>query len=481
LDANSRTPDFVKASHIFAENHKSCFIFRILKTFLKCDDFQLQFLISKIYCLSIKSSQKNSENPFKTYFGILFSPFYILLTKDLHWKRERVTDYNFETVDEQYFNKRFAVIYESLRGSKRITPRLPGTFQRDDVTKTIFSSACLGTTLQLFLLSWIVFIPLLIFCVRIRLNILRAYREVLSIYVLFNAYFQRYPCKHFITYADDTNHPSRYLAFKRGCPGKFAVIQNGERGYHPSWSFGMLDYYFTFGTAYVTMARQLSYHMEDAFPVGSLGLNQYYGILEGQNFEQKFDILYIDNGSIYPPNYGGLEETVAKSEEIIFSHLSKFKARHKNCNIAYQLRFYGDDLQQKNYILNILKKYFPEGILVVDNDGSGESYKNMKRSKLVMTFQSTMGFESMMLGVKTLFVNYSGYKSETYCDDSRFQIDDPGHDYILFEQKVEDLLFSRNTDIPEIAYERHFLFDGKVQERIATILNDRLGYIDRND
>lgn len=472
-EKNGNIPAFVREAGSFADRHGRRFVFRLLKGFMGCDDTELRFVICKIYCLSIRSSQRNKENTIKTLFGLLFLPFYAFVTKELIWKREERVQWNFETTDSSYFNTRFAAIYDSLKGSRRLTPRDPGTFQRDDLSKGIFSSMGGGKAMRLLLYSLAAYVPLVAFCLRTRLNIMRAYREAMSVYVSFDSYFTRYPCVHYMTYADDTNHPSRYIAFRKSCPGKLIVIQNGERSYQPSWSFGMMDYYLTFGEAYIRMARELSYWIEEAFPVGSLALNQHFGKLPARDGWKEFDILYIDNGSLSPPDYGGLEEVVARSEENIFLNLNEFKLRHQECRIAFQLRHYGDP-RRREHVIGVLERIFNGGITILDNDGAGASYKNIMKAKLVLTFQSTMGFESMMLGAKTLFINYSGDESETLCSDVRFQIDDVDHDYGYFEGRIKRLLSMEDYSIPEIAYERHYSFDGRVQDRIIDILRTRL-------
>lgn len=97
------------------------------------------------------------------------------------------------------------------------------------------------------------------------------------------------------------------------------------------------------------------------------------------------------------------------------------------------------------------------------------SYRNIYVSRLVITSSSTLGYEAFFFGrnKKTLFINYSGKPYDLECADSRFVLVDPTADYALFEKKVDFLLTLELTGVPDVAWERHCAFDGKVQDRIA--------------
>ncbi|HEX3032894.1 MAG TPA: hypothetical protein VHS59_11775 [Bacillota bacterium] len=462
--------EILKEARIFAERHHSSLIFWLLQRFMRCDDYQLDYVIKKIYCMSNPISQSTVESKIKTYLGVLLLPV-SFLKKQLRWKSEAKVDYLLETIDADYFYGRFATIYDSLQGTKRITPRVKDSFPREDATDSVYASVYIWTLFSLFLTGILSIIPLYIFCLVNRVNILREYRVALSTYAAFDGYFRRYPCENFVTYADDTNHPSRYIAFRQQCNGSMIVIQNGERGRQPVWAFGMVDQYFVFGQAYVRMLEELGYHMEQACPVGSLALNQRYSELSACDKQPRFDILYIDNGSLCPPYYGGLKQDVAESERTNLAFLNQYKAMHRDLKIAYQLRPYNDNPEVKGVLLNILQGIFTEDIELLENTGQGESYQNVSQANVVLTFQSTMGFEAMMLGKKVLFLNYSGYPNETLCEDKQFQIEEYPGDYEHFAATLDRLLTLELDSIPEIALLRHYVFDGAVQEKIAASID----------
>lgn len=470
LVTKENKPYYIEAAKTFAENHRSAVVFRALKYFTRCSDDQLDFLIQKIYCSSIPSFQQSNDGFIKTYVGIVLLPIYLLIRKKWLWGRAERTVYNFETTDPSYFYGRFSGIYEQLMGSKRITPRDQGFPAEQDVTDFIDSTVHVRSLLLSMLMMPLVLPFLFLFCSRNRINIINGYRHSIVAYALFDGYFRRYPCDHYITYADESNHPSRYIAFHQNCAGHLIVIQNGERSFHPTWAFGMADIYFVFGSVYISLVHAMAHNVREIVPVGSLALNQHFNALRNVGSSKEYDILYIDNGSNCPPYYGGLIEEVAKSEEKIFFFLNQFKTNHKDYRIGFQLRPYGSDLRPKKCLVSLLNKYFVSGIEILENSGKGESYQNIMKSRLILTFNSTMGFEAMMLRKKALFINYSGYPGMDMCDDARFQLTDEPN-YGKFKEKIIELFNLELEGIPEAALNRHFAFDGHVQERIADYIN----------
>ncbi|MBI5563109.1 MAG: hypothetical protein HY894_09720 [Deltaproteobacteria bacterium] len=460
---------FVDEAEEFAERHRSKFIFRALRFYTRCAEDELDFLIKKIYASSIASSQRVHEGAAKTHLGVLLLPFHLIASKKLFWRREAATRYSVDTPDEEYFWTRYAVIYGRLAGTKRVTPRYRGNINGFYTTEPADASMS-RRSLLLFLICPFAWIALHIFRLTSGLDIMRAYRNALNIYAAFDGYFKRYPCERFVTYADDSNHPARYIAFRQNGGKRLIAVQNGERGYHPSWAFGMVDAYFVFGRFYADLLKPMRYHARSIYPAGSLSLNLHYERLKGVHLGE-YDIVYIDNGTLAPPHYGGLAPDVAVSEEITLSYLNRFKTRHKGLRIAYQLRPYGDDRGRKDAVLSILKKHFSESIEILENSGAGESYANVRAARLAINFQSTMGFEALRMRVPTLFVNYSGRANESLCEDGRFQLDSADKGYEAFERKVEGLLDMKLDGPPEAALARHAAFDGRVQERIAGVIN----------
>lgn len=464
------SPGFVADAEAFFAKYRSSLIFKALRFYTRCSDYEFGFLVRKIYASSIESSQYVHESALKTLFGVFLLPFQLVATKRLLWKAQGAAMYNVDTPDEAYFRTRYAAIYSALKGTKRVTPRYRGVICGHETTEPA-SASISPRALLLFIVCPLVVVPLYLFCLINRIDIMRAYRTALSQYAAFDGYFRRYPCERFITYADDANHPSRYIAFRQNGGRVLAAVQNGERGLHSSWAFGMVDVYFVFGEYYAGLLKPSGYHVNKTFPVGSLSLNMHYDRLNAPARRIEYDIVYIDNGTLVPPDYGGLAPDVARSEELALEYLNRFEATHKGLRIAYQLRPYGADVSRKNTLLAVLKGHLTGEIIILENTGAGESYDNIRSARLAVCFQSTMGFEAFMLGTKALFVNYSGHANETICDDPRFQLDGSDKGYEAFEVRVEELLGLELAAPPAVALRHHAAFDGRVQERIAAVLN----------
>ena len=472
FDGKRIVPQFVDEAERFARLHRSRLIFRFLKYFLQCNESELDFVIKKIYTRSIQQNTYLLKvPPARACLELMFLPFYCLATKSFIWRREKVVDYNVETIDKGYFKRWFAELYDNLEGSKRLTPRGQESFARGEVTENIDSSVRGRDLIGLFIVAPVLIIPLVVFAERYNVPILAAFTRSLYHFVKFNGYFARYPCRNFVTYSDETNHPCRYIAFRHHCRGQLVVVQNGERSCHPQLAYGMVDVYFVFGSAYADILRDIKVSVKSFHPVGALCLNEHVkAIAEGieQAKELEHDIMFIDQ-SVRP--YNGFSEKSADSIDAILRNLKRYKEMNPSTRLAYQLRNYCSDLTQKEIVVQHVRDLFQGGITILDNVGNGETYRNIFLANLVVTFESTVGFEAMRLGRKVLFVNYSGDPSETLCPDERFQLVDDSADYERFELRVQTLLSLGSDGIPQVALDRHFAFDGRVQQRVAQILN----------
>ncbi|MBI5247331.1 MAG: hypothetical protein HY923_09120 [Elusimicrobia bacterium] len=470
--AGASEPGFLAEAERFIAAHRGRCVFRALRWYTGCDEGQLDMLIGKIYCLSIPANTYAiPENPWKTYLGLFVLPFHYLATKNWRWTATAAADYDLEVYDRAHFERSFAAFYRRLRGSKRLTPHDPGDFGAETVTDPVAFSACLGDLLKLLVLAPLLPVPLALFALKTGVDITQNYRQALTIFTVFHGHFSRYPCRHYVTYADEINHPARYLGFRRACAGEFVAAQNGERIFHPMFAYGLVDRYFTSGSVYAENLKRLKAVARVYQSVGAPYINEYYEALRPLLDARQpplYDLLFIDQG-VYPHN--GLNERSGRSLETIFRHLNEFKKRHPSARVVYQLRYWGFNAAKKEALLKILARDFTENIPLLENTGHGESYRNIIRSELVMTFESSMGFEAMAMGRKAVYVNFSGDPAESLCPDPRFQIDDPSGDYAGFEKKIEELLRLKLDGVPAVARERHFAFDGKVQERMADYLN----------
>ncbi len=470
--APSAEPDFIAQAGQFAVQCRSSWLYSVLGRYLRCDDREiLDHVFKRIYTQSAPENTYISPiHPVAAYVRLLAMPVYFLLRRKIVWRRGAAVDFTLETIDPPYFQRWFSTIYERVRGVKQITPFSGGAFETDHITDPLDSFAYYRDLLWLFVVCPLSLIPLYRLSRRTGLSLTAAYVNTLNVYRKFDGYFKRYPCRIFLTYSDDFNHPCRYLAFHQNSEGELIVVQNGERIYHPQYAFGMVDRYLVFGRAYAQILEKLKVRANEFRPVGALCLNeQFTRVLDASRngVGEWYNILFIDQ-SFYP--FNGLSKKSSDSIETILRNIRKFHDCHSGIRIAYQLRSYASDLRQKAEVVRRVRDLFSGNITILENEGKGETYVNALRSELVITFESTFGFEAMRMGRKVLFVNYSGDRAETLCPDVRFQIEDEGGDYALFEKRIEELAAMNLDEIPEVALERHFAFDGRVQERIADVL-----------
>jgi hypothetical protein len=470
----SRTA-FLDEAEAFARARRQALPFRCLKWFTRCSEDELGFLIRKIYCESLPEGGACAEGWWLAGLKSLVQPASYLLRKTVLWNPRPAVVFDLETITPPYFERWFASAFERLDGPKRLTSRCDPQAFVGKAEARIDSTVTPATALKLLLAP--LCIPAL-WAMSPAANspkFLAAFRQALGFYAVFEGHFRRYPCRHFLTFSDETNHPSRYIAFKQNCGGSLVVVQNGERNRHPMHAFGMVDVYLTFGEFQRRLCADLRMHVGRVVPVGALCLNEYHPLLQTleresagrQVYDQ--DLVFVDQ-SLWPDN--GLDQAAGEGFFKVFRNLDRLKAERPSLRLAYQLKCYSDR-DERDRIVAAVRRSIPSGIEILDNENKGESYRSVYRSRLVLTVSSTLGYESFFFGrnKKVLFLNYSGKAYDVECPDARFTLVDPSADYGAFRDRVDFLLGLELSGVPETARERHFAFDGRVQERIAEFLN----------
>lgn len=465
---------FLHRAEDFVAAHRSHLAFRLFGWLLGAKGAELDQVLKSVYCACI-NNYDIPESAWKSRVGFLVLPAYLWTSKNWLWRRETKALFMVETTDRDHFERFLAAMYERLPEAKRLTPRAPETFAGAglDLTRPWTDSVRLGDLLALTILAPVLQLLLWRLSKKTGLNLLKACRQAISIYISFNGYFRRYPCRHFVTFEDVVTQPSRYLAFRRNCDGDLVVIQNGSRIPHPMFAYGMMDRYFLFGEAYAEAMRAVRVKARDFKSVGAMCLDERFGLYQAETAggppENRYDVLYIDQG-VHPHN--GIDKRVSDSMLLILDNLAAYRRAHPAVRVAYQLRDYGPQTRAREAVTTLLRERYPD-FIVLDNDSSkGDSYRNILRSNLVMTFESTLGLEALRMGKKVCFVNYSGDPTETICEDPAFQLEDAAADYGRFERKVSELLAMPLSGVPSVAHRYHEHFDGRLQQRIAALLID---------
>jgi hypothetical protein len=466
------SPAFVAAARDFAARRRSHPAFRLLRLYTGCSAEDLDQLAAKIYCGAIpEETYRVPESRLKTALGLILFPWHALTNKSWLWKAGETVDWQLETIDESYFREWFAGIYAALPGTKRVSPRTPPIAEASFTTSP-YVSARLDEMLTLVLLAPLMALALEHLRRAEGLDVRQAYRHAVTTHAVFSGYFSRHPCRRFVTFDDESNPPARLTAFRRRCAGEFIVVQNGERNRHPHIAFGAMDRYLVFGPAYERIAKSIGVQARNVDVVGAFILDGRFRAVQtalAAPAETLYDVLFIDQG-IHP--FNGLSERSGRSLETTVERLGELKARRPELRVAYQLRYYVPALAWLEAKVREMVASRGAGRLeVLDNPDGNASYRNLLRSRLVMTFESTLGFEALRLGRRTLFVNFSGDPTETLCPDQRFQLEDATADYGRFAAAVETLLVDGPFGVPAAALDRHPFADGRTRERIATLLS----------
>lgn len=464
----ARRTDFVADGLRFSLQHRGDPAFRFLRLFLRAGERDLDEIIGKIWCDAHPAVYGRRESLAASCLKSLLHPLYFLARKTVLWRREAPVDYDVETFDEAYFERWYRPIHDRLPGRKRVTPSTRTAMTRADAAEPVDSTITPRAALLLFAAP--LFLPWLWLLSRATgRNLVAPYRLALGTYAVFEGHFRRYPTRHYLAYADDHNHPCRHLAFRQNCAGRMAVVQNGERTHHPVYAFGAMDDYLVFGPYMRRLAEDMRLRCGRVVPVGALYLNSRLALLQASSpAARDIDLLFVDQ-LVWPHN--DFDEKTGRSLEVLFGFLNELKKKRPERRIVYQLRHYRDEALKK-IVLDTVKRHFTEPIEIAENTGSGESYFNISRSRLVVTLNSTLGYEAFFVGTgsKVLFANAAGNPYEIYCDDPRFQFYDDSGRFSNFERHVEFLLELKLDAPPPAALERHAFLDNRVQERIAELM-----------
>lgn len=466
-------PAFVAAAEQFRLRWEAHPAFGLLRLYTGCAPEELAQLVRKMHASSIpEETYRLPEGALKTAWGLLLFPLHALASKSWLWARREVVDWQVEVTDPEHLAQNWERVFDALPDSKRLAPRDSGPIAGRPCAASPYDSVRLSDLLRLAVLAPFMTLALEDLRRAAGLDVRQAYRHAVTTYAVFSGFFARFPCRRFVTYDDESNPPARVIAFRRRGGEEFFVVQNGERNAHPHIAFGLMDRYLVFGPAYERILRDIGVSARfDA--VGSVVLDGRYQTLQAAIAAggPPRDVVFVDQG-VYPHN--GLCERSGRSLETIVERLGELKARHPELTVAYQLRHYPERLRWLETMVREMVTKRGEGrVELLPNEDGGASYRSLAGSRLLMTFESTMGFEALRAGRKALFVNFSGDPAETLCPDPRFQLEDETADYGRFEAAVLRLLAEPLDGPPPVALERHPFIDGRTQERIAALLTGR--------
>lgn len=280
----------------------------------------------------------------------------------------------------------------------------------------------------------VIFLPyLLVISLFYRTNFVWALAKTCVVYYRTSYYFKRYPCRLFLTYADNKCSPAFYSAFKRAGGEVLCAFQNGIRFADEGIDYSYFDHLFPIGRASVETYKKAGSIIHRFTEVGALALGSYPQMID-YNADNEFDVMFIDQGYPTPGmNFWGFAGSA--DVEIFLKFIRQFALERTDLRLVYQLRGYGSDV-------NTQKKKFQEWFLgttvvVLDGETPLKSYSTIMKSKVIVTMCSTLGLAALAMGRLTLFFNFNGCE---YYNVVSGKLQSTCNSYSNFKDKIDSTL-----------------------------------------
>jgi surface carbohydrate biosynthesis protein len=227
---------------------------------------------------------------------------------------------------------------------------------------------------------------------------------------------------------------------------KVLLIQNGARG-NKTDIFDNLKKNKSYKVDdFIVFNRNIKKEYQKFIPsnyhiLGSLNLANFLKKLENKKDKRKFyfyDILYI---SQYKKN---LEKQIFSRDKLIINFLDKYCLKN---NLIFKINFrekkYLDLKYEKNYYkkIGISEKKF------LTPRSHYESYLNIINARLITTFNSSMGYESLSIKKKTFFLPISRTHSPNLYDQFGWPIKFKNHGFYWMKFYSQKILKNKLTQI----------------------------------
>ena len=315
--------------------------------------------------------------------------------------------------EEKIYKKYFCDILENiekkeylLEGHNFDIPNIKNVFSITQTTKLILFC----------IISWPV---ILIISIIIKKNLFRAVLKSITVFHKSLNHFIMYPSYIYFTYQDNICSAALKLGFENAGGKKIIALCNGVRLPHEGIKGSYFDHLYCIGDYYSNMYKLYGVVVKhDA--VGSLLLSKFN---DSGKYDIEYDILFIDQG--FPYSDLITKHTVKfhgfslSDNKRYINDIKKLKKEFPQYKIAYQLRKYDESFSK---IITDSKKYFENSnINVLINKDGIESYRNLKKSKIIVTIDSTIGIEALALNKICIFACYSLNKETLLLSDNKLQ------------------------------------------------------------
>ena len=274
--------------------------------------------------------------------------------------------------------------------------------------------------------------------------------------------------KVLISFDDNAYRSLRYYIYKKKI-NSIMVIQNGCRMGFESNRLGDMylysDYYFGFGEKSIQI--QSGMISTNKLGVGSLRL---FNVTSKNNHltnsSYEYDVIFLEQLSESEvPAYSFI--TYRKCVELI----CKFAIDNPQYNVVYRtrisrknLRLMGDKINSDALLIESMLK---EAGICISDDMTKDSYLEVLRSKVVIFYTSTLGFEAIGINKRVLNLNLDklsiGISNKNEIDTL---VD---YDHNLFQKKLHYLLESSSSKLSELMRCRKIQFMN-TEENIENVI-----------
>lgn len=240
------------------------------------------------------------------------------------------------------------------------------------------------------------FFYLLIYSIKYRINFFYLFIIFFDDFLYYRSFFYRYNCKYLLSFRHyNTNNLKKYFANKFNC--KYAIIQKNLNLLNQS------SFYYSANICF-TLSRQFSLStikksiIDLKVPMGSLLMetNFHNFIINNLKKYNNFDILYLASNERYPG--GAYDVTLSSSKDyaLVLYWLKKVSKAFPKLQIGFK--------PHPNNIQDYEKLFFKDTNIIY-LDKSLNSYHCANKSKIILSWSSTLILEMRSINKQAFFLN----------------------------------------------------------------------------
>jgi len=404
---------------------------------------EISFFFSKKLFLSFSCKKKSFNNKVNIYFsflGILFFPLYIIFVY-IKRQRKKIIENNFNLIIDHVNNEHDMERFHKLENffEDGVAYNLNQNFNcKIKNKKTIYHKKFnnyildLGSVFQY--LSF--FFPILILCVKYRINFFYIYINFMDNCFYYKAFFQKNKCKFMITYQHyNTNNIKNFFLNEIG--GKYAIIQKNLNQLNETGFFYHSDICFTFSEKFSLGTARYAI-IKKKIPMGSFFMEYYFHENKSENINdyEDYDILYIGGNEQYPGGRYDISFNHASDYVEQLNWLKDLTVKFPDLKIGYKNHSNNRDKFEKNFFKNTSVNFLDQNL---------NSYFCCLKSKLILSWGSTMIIEMRSLKKNSFYLNPNNRNMQLLNELSENDNDINIQSYKDFEKVVNNLFYKNSN------------------------------------